>query len=261
VLALLPLVHHNSPMSSEEPCPGPCNRRYREARDTYRQALADYDPLDSSQSRPDPPETVPWQGEPVWCPACASRIMQKLAQLDYLAGILAAAADGHRPSGGLERVSGSQEQPSPSQAGDDLDEMFGMLSTWEEIYRGLKGWRSGPPHGELASRETECINWLQRHLKGILASEAAGDFGREILQWHREGTGSAKAGVRTLRKPMRCPSCRMLVLFWTEGEKNVYCKNVACARVLSLAEYEIEAERQAAILKSGQEVPAEAGAA
>ena len=101
-------------MSSE--CPGPCNRRWREARDAYKQALADYDPLDSAQSRPDPPEIRPWPGEPVWCAECTTGIVLKLAQLDYLAGILSAYADGHRQSADLERVSGTAEPASPSQA-------------------------------------------------------------------------------------------------------------------------------------------------
>jgi hypothetical protein len=234
-------------------CPGQCNRAYHKAWKEYAADAADYDAtglLDSSRSRPGAPEEAFWFGAPVWCAECTSDITLRLAQLDTLAGIIAAYADGHRSSGEPERVSGSQAAPpSPSQAADDLDEMFRMLSAWEEIYRSLKGWLSGPPSGELASRETECVNWLRRHLRGILASEVAADFGREILQWHREGTTSAKAGVRTLRKPMRCPGCKYMTLFWTEGEKNVYCKNDTCGRILSLAEYEAEAERQARILQ------------
>jgi hypothetical protein len=237
-------------MTSERACPGPENRRYREAWDAYRQALADYDPLDSAQSRPDPPEIQLWPGDPVWCSDCTALIGKKLAQLDILAGILAATADGLREPGDLERVSGSSgERPSPSRAGDDLDEMFTMLSTWETVYRDLKGWLPAPPRGEMASRETECIDWLRRHFRGILVSDVAADFGREILQWHREGENSAKAGRRTVRKPMRCPSCKFVTLFWTEGEKDVHCRNEDCKRVLSLSEYEDEAERQAAALQ------------
>ena len=236
-------------MTSEQACPGPENRRYREAQDAYRQALADYDPLDSAQSRPDPPEIQPWPGVPVWCSDCAARIGLRLAELDELAGILAATADGLRGDEGNERVSGSAAPPSPSQAGDDLDEMWVMLSGWETIWRKLNGWLGPPPRGELARRETACIDWLRRHLPGILVSDIAADFGREILQWHREGEGSAKAGRRTVRKPMRCPSCKFVTLFWTEGEKDVHCRNEDCNRILSLTEYEAEAERQAAALQ------------
>jgi hypothetical protein len=240
-------------------CPGKCNERYREAWDAHEAAVASYDALDSSQSRPEPPSLGCWRGEPAWCPPCTSKITTRLAELDDLAALLGATADGHRSSAEAERVSGSSEPASQSQAADDLDEMFTMLSSWETIYRELQGWLSAPPRGELASKETGCIDWLRRHLGGILSSDIAADFGLEILQWHQESAGSAKAGVRTLRKPMRCPSrtCRNLTLFWTEGEKNVYCKNPDCGRILSLAEYEIEAERQADVLKRGGEAAAD----
>lgn len=230
-------------MSSEEACPGPCNRRYREARDAYRQALADYDPLDSAQSRPDPPEIRPWPGEPAWCGPCASRVRLYLAQLDDLIALRKAPADGHRQSDAAERVSGSAAAPTASQAGDDEDEAAAMLTGWEGAYRDIRGWPSPAPRGELASVETTCIAWLLHHLDGILRSPVAEDFGLEILRWHREFTGSAKAGVRTLRKPMRCPSCQYLTLMWTEGEQQVNCENPACNRILSLAEYEAETER------------------
>jgi hypothetical protein len=235
-------------------CPGPCNKRYQEAWKTYAAEVEDYNTtglMDPSRSRPEEPEAAFWHGTPVWCAECTSKITLKLAQLDILAGILSAEADGHRPAAGTERVSGTSEPQSPSRAADDLEEMFAMLSTWETIYRDLKGWLSGPPRGELASRETECIDWLRRHRKGILMSVIAADFGLEVLQWHRESVATVKAGVRTLRKPMRCPSCRYAMLFWTEGEKNVYCKNDSCNRILSLTEYDDEVERQADALQRG----------
>jgi hypothetical protein len=233
-------------MSSEEPCPGPCNRRYREARDAYRQALADYDPLDSAQSRPGPPEVVPWLGEPAWCGPCASLVRQRLAELDDLIALRKATADGQRQSDAAERVSGSSAAAaSPSQALDDEDETASMLLGWERAYRDLRRWPSPAPRGDLASAETACIAWLMHHLDGILRSPAAADFGLEILQWHRELASSAKAGVRTLRKPMRCPSCQLLTLTWTEGEQQVGCSNPDCRRILSLAEYDAEVQRMA----------------
>ena len=234
-------------MSSDEACPGPCNRRVREARDAYRQAVADYDPLDSSQSRPDPPSVAPWPGEPVWCGPCASRIRLRLAELDDLIALRKATADGQRQSDAAERVSGSAaDPPSPSQAHDDEDETASVLLEWERAYRELRRWPSPAPRGDLASAETACIAWLMHHLDGILRSPVAADFGLEVMQWHRELAGSAKAGVRTLRKPMRCPSCKQLTLTWTEGEQQVNCSDTVCRRVLSLAEYEAEVDRMTA---------------
>ena len=231
-------------MSSEGPCPGGCNARYREARDAYRQALADYDPLDAAQSRPDPPSLQPWLGDP-WCPRCKSRIRENLAELDDLGALLLATGDGHRGTSGGERVSGSAVPVSPSPAHDDLEELASMLSGWEDAYRGIKGWPSLARRGFLASAVTTCIAWLSSHLDGILTSDIGRDFGAEILQWHREFTGKSKAGVRTLKKPMRCPGCQLLTLTWTEGDKHVACGNPDCSRILTLAEYEAETERLA----------------
>jgi len=232
-------------MSEEQPCPGSCNNHFREARKAHKQALADYDPLDPSQPRPEAPSVAPWLGDPVWCGTCKSRIRLRLAELDDLIALRKAPADGHRQSDAAERVSGSQDGASPSQACDDEDELASMLFGWESAYRDLRQWPSPPPRGDLASAETTCIAWLMHRLDAILRSPLAADFGLEVLQWHREFTGSTKAGVRTLRKPMRCPSCQYLTLTWTEGEQQVTCSNPACNRILSLTDYEAEVERMA----------------
>lgn len=227
----------------EQACPGPCNRRWRDAMDGWRQAMAAYDPLDAAQSRPDTPATAPWPGEPVWCGACTARIRLRLAQLDTLAGLLAATADGHRQAPPDGHVTGTVGSPSPSQAADDLGEMYSMLTGWESAYRDWQGWDSGPPKGDLAARETETVTFLSRQLGGILASPMAADFGREILQWHQETAAAAKAGVRTLPKPLRCPGCGLLTLVWTEGEDRVDCANPGCGLIMSYREYESEVER------------------
>ena len=242
-------------MSSEEACPGTCNRHYRESRELFKQALADYDPLDANQSRPIPPTVQPWPGDP-WCGRCKSRIRETLAELDYLAGMLAATADGHRTRPGLERVSGSADPISPSQAGDDLDELVSILTDWEDSYRREMKWQeSRARRGHLAAPETECINWLMKNLNDILRHpDIAVPFGEEILQWHREFTDKTKAGQRTLRKPLRCPrlSCRLLTLTWTEGDTYVICGNPDCQARIPLAEYEAETQRLSDALERGE---------
>ena len=240
-------------MSSEQACPGRCNRAYREAQQAFKQALADYDPLDPDESRPIPPSIQAWPGDP-WCGGCKSRISETLAELDTLAGMLTATADGHRAGPGLERVSGTAEPLSPSQAGDDLEELSSMLKGWEDAYRDLRDWRFTPRRGHLASPETETINWLGKHLADILRCPFAVDFGQEILLWHREFTNKTKAGARTLRKPLRCPraSCRLLTLTWTEGDTYVVCNNPDCNARIPLAEYEAETARMSAALERGE---------
>ena len=240
-------------MSDEQACPGTCNRRWREARSAYRQALADYDPLDSRQSRPDPPSVQPYPGDP-WCGRCKSRIRETLAELDDLAALLLAAADGHRAAPGGQRVSGTSVQLSPSEAGDDLAELASMLSGWEEAYRELRDWPSLARRGHLASAVTTGIAWLMARLDEILVAPFAADFGAEVLQWHREFVNKTKAGTRTLRKPLRCPrpQCRLLTLTWTEGDTYVICSNPDCGAHIPLAEYEAETARLGEALERGE---------
>ena len=241
-------------MSEEQACPGVCNRHYREAQDGFRQALASYDPLDADQSRPLPPSIQAWPGDP-WCGRCKSRIRETLAELDDLAALLMATADGHRAGPGTERVSGSAEAISPSQSADDLEELTSMLSGWESAYRDLHDWRSLARRGHLASAVTTCIAWLSLHLDEIITCPFAADFGAEVLRWHKEFTDKTKAGARTLRKPLRCPrpQCRLLTLTWTEGDTYVTCNNPDCGARIPLAEYEAETARMSAALERGEE--------
>lgn len=243
-------------MSEEQACPGQCNRAWREAREKFSQALAAYDPLDSSQSRPIPPSIQAWPGNP-WCGRCRARIRETLAELDILASLLSATADGHRASPGGERVSGSAVHLSPSHAGDDLDELVSMLTGWEDAYRDYADLGPQPARrGHLAAPETEIIAWLMRdrRLDAILTSPFAVEFGQEVMQWHREFTNKTKAGARTLRKPLRCPrpQCRLLTLTWTEGDTHVICSNPDCGAHIPLAEYEAETARLSDALERGE---------
>ena len=240
-------------MATEEACPGVCNRHYREAQAAFRQALADYDPLDANQSRPIPPSVQAWPGNP-WCGRCKSRIRETLAELDDLAALLLATADGHRAAPGTERVSGSQASFTPSQAADDLEELTAMLAGWEGAYRELREWPSLARRGHLASAVTTSIAWLSARLDEILLAPFAADFGTEVMQWHREFTNKTKAGARTLRKPLRCPrpQCRLLTLTWTEGDTYVTCSNPDCQARIPLAEYEAETARMSAALERGE---------
>lgn len=229
------------------PCPGTCNSQYRKAREAFDEALVLYDPLDAAQSRPLPPDIQPWPGDPIWCGRCTARIRVCLSELDDAAAIMLAAADGHRPQSGEQRVAGSREDPTASPAGDDLEELGRMLTAWEDIYRGIKGWEeSKPRRGFLASQVTTCASWLMAKLDGILAApDIAADFGAEIQQWHKEICGKGKAGARTLRKPLRCPGCQLLLMYWTEGEDRVECRNPACRRSMKYSEYEAEVSLRA----------------
>jgi ribosomal protein S27E len=247
---------------SEQPCPGNCNSRHWKAVKDYGSALAWYDPLDPDTSRPEPPgeSLVRSWGDP-WCPSCTAEIRLRLAQLDDLAAILSAAADGYETSPRTERVGGSSEPRSPSQAADELADMSGILAAWEGTYRELRGWPSPAPRGDDAGKLTTCIAWLARHLDGILASDFAREFGTEVLDWRRAIANRAKAGTRTLRMPLRCPRCRLLSLTWEEGSDEVKCGDDICGQILTRAQYEALVETTAASISAGEYAPEEAGAA
>jgi hypothetical protein len=232
-------------VGSGSACPGFCNRRYREAREAYEQALALYDPLDPHQSRPEPPQVQPWEGEPVWCGPCASKISQRLHQLDDLWSLLQRYADGHREAPASPLVSASSETLSPSDAADAAQDIASLFTDWEAKYRGLRGWPSVRRDEDMADVITSCAAWLSAHLRGILASRLARAFGEGILDWHRELTGSTKAGTRKLTKPLRCPGCRQLTLTWVEGEESVHCSDPDCRVILRYQEYEAEVSRMA----------------
>ena len=203
-------------------CPGGCNASWRAFDEARREAS----------------ETQPWQGDPVWCHRCASSIRRCLPELDYLGALRAATADGHReqPEEGTRRTGG--HAPSPSPAADDLDELTRMLREWEAAY--CETMNINPPirHGYLADVRSEIIAFLTERLDTVLASPIAADFGREILQAHRELSSKAKAGTGQHRKPVACPRCGLKLLTWAEGDEHVQCSG--CGRFLSMDEYHAE---------------------
>ncbi len=209
-------------MPTVEPCPGSCNTRWREAYEAFKQALDVYERegiLDPDQSRPELPSIHPIQGDPVWCGRCASRIRSSLADLDELAAMLGWVADGHAASAGSDagRVSGTAETMSPSDAADELADLMNVLTEHENAYREQVLAIGTPPRrGFLAATSTQCIAWLGHHLDDILTSAIAEGFGADVLAWHKVWKRQAKAGARKLTKPMRCPSCQLLMLVWTK---------------------------------------------
>lgn len=233
-------------------CPGICNYRYREAQAAHRQALADYDPLDANQSRPEPPDIRPVLGTP-WCARCHTYLRRELAELDELAAILTHAADGQRgqrPGAKMPRGK-NHGGPSPSPTADLLEELAGDLRGWEHAVRG------GAPltrRGHLATETTAMIAWLSAQfdkaiiMTGHVQDPAGHDvpfavaFGEGIQTWHRKLVRLTKAGTGTHHKPCRCPRCDLLTLFWTEGDDHVECKN--CGRLLGLDEYDELARAQ-----------------
>lgn len=246
---------------SAQPCPGNCNSKYWRAWRSYDADLTAYNPLDPAQSRPEQPgdDLVRAHGNPVWCSEHTSAIRLALAQLDDLAGIYAAAADGQRGQPVTQRVGGTSVALSQSEAHDQLDELTSAITSWEQAYRDLNGWDAAPPRGSLARVQTSCINWLMKHLDDILASPLAADFGREVLEWKPQLASRAKAGQRTILLEARCPghACGQRMLTWTEGTDRVECGNRDCAHIMTKEKYDelaaVQAEQHKQLFHRGRE--------
>ncbi|MGH3272349.1 MAG: hypothetical protein ACRDN1_25285 [Trebonia sp.] len=246
---------------SPQPCPGSCNSRFHKAWDAYERELAAYDPLDPHTSRPEQPDDtlIREYGNPVWCTEHTSAIRLALAQLDDLACIYAASADGHRSQPATQRVGGSTLVLSQSEAHDQLDELTSAITGWEHAYRDHMRWAAPPPRGDLATVQTSCINWLSRQLDGILASPLAADFGREVLEWKPLVAARAKAGQRTLLLEARCPGhqCGQRMLTWKEGTDRVECANRDCLHIMTKTAYDelsaVQAEHHRTLFHRGRE--------
>ena len=225
------------------PCPGPCNARYRrqqEALEAYAAQVEAWqeNPVGSPPAEPEVGELHPWAGDPVLCPRCQSQARMELAELSDLGAILDAENSGLRHGPGSDRVSGSRHAPSPSPAADDLDELCHALRGWQSVAMG-EG--DIPPRTGFLMTE---LDTLTKRLSSIYFTrlvanaDVAGDFAREIRQWHRRLTGQAKAGTGVHQKAVPCPRCGRYSLSWRDGDRHVACRNPDCARMLSLEEYD-----------------------
>ncbi|HEV2255384.1 MAG TPA: hypothetical protein VGS06_19560 [Streptosporangiaceae bacterium] len=222
---------------AEQPCVGSCNWHWRKAREAFDLALAGYDPLDPAQSRPVPPDLYPVYGDP-WCGRCKTQIRRELAEIDDLASILGAMADGHRGRRPGTRLSRSRQSaaPSPSPTGDLLEELRHDIHGWETATRGTDPLAR---RGFLATETTTSISWLVTHFDdAILHPDFAVDFGREILRWRRTLKQLTSAGVGVQHKPVRCPRCDEYAVFWTEGDDHAECrgKGGTCGRLIGMDE-------------------------
>ena len=230
------------------PCPGKCNYAWRSARASFDEALAAYDPLDATQSRPIPPQIIAVPGNP-WCGGCQATIRRQLAEIGTLAAHLSAGADGFTPATLGDRVTGTPGRRSPSPAADTILELYSVLFGWECAWWEIRFGRDGPPdrRGFLADKLTDCIVWLIDHFGGMICHGDTPDragigrpFGEEIRDWHKSLVGRTKAGTRVRPMPLRCPGhgCGELSLTWREGDEYVRCGNRICGAALTRTEYD-----------------------
>ena len=254
---------------TEQACAGSCNYHWRKADEAYQQALADYDPLDPAQSRPDPPDLKPVLGNP-WCARCQAVIRRELAELDDLASMLGAAADGHRgrrPGAKLPPAGKEHGGPSPSPTADLLSELYGVLCEMERLSLGPARTR----RGFLAAARSQAIARLLDQFDTVIITtspriaQPAGReapfavwFGETARRWHTRLKHLTKAGTGTVFKPVRCPRCDEYALWWTEGDDYVVChgKGNTCGRLIGMDEFDqLAAEQEEARARLAGEPP------
>lgn len=232
-------------------CPGACNAKVRREHRTYDEeiraydkALADWDGTPETEPvRPQPPRTLYWLGDPVWCVTDTATLRQELAELDDLAALAAARSDGHREPTREGRVSGTTTPPSPSPTVEDLDELESWLREWRATYAGTE---TPARQGFLATAVTTNVAWLLARAERILARpEYGADFGREIHAWHTRLAQASKTSIQVQRKPLRCPRCHLLRLEHRDGDDSVRCASPGCGRVIRLDEYDAMVEHAA----------------
>ena len=164
----------------EDACPGPCNRRARQAWDDYEQAVARYAaavdawrvPL-CRPVEPEPPRDDAFGGDPVWCRRDSRLIRGALGELDDLASLLAAVSDGHRGAGARHGKTGpavkGTSAPTPGTAiPDTLDELYGALTKVEDDWREFRGYPARPARPRNSHARRLSITWLLDELDAIL---------------------------------------------------------------------------------------------
>ena len=227
-------------------CPGTCNSAWRRETRLYRARLAEYDAKLASvpegekpPERPVPPDLRPWRRDPVWCTRCATLIRAELAELDTLAAQVAMLPPGIRPAapGPREhvRVTGSQAEPSPSPAGDDLDELDRWLRSWQGIL--LDDDDVLPRYADQAAAIRKVSAWLYHNYPALIRHPEHGeDFGIGVRRWHRllEASVHEASYARHLHK--ECPKCHRYSLWERPGEEYVACVYDACNARLTRSE-------------------------
>lgn len=233
-------------------CPGFCNKPYRDAVDTYDQAVTIYPVLVAAWRipllYPAPPEPVairPYLGDPVWHPGCTKRIRAALAELDDLASLAQAAVDGHRDAGARYGKTGlhlKTSAPSPSPITDTLDELYGALVDVEDNWREFRNDQPRPQRARNGHARRLAISYLLDELDAILHHPGSVAFGHATLAWQRRLRGLTKSDPTARRSPIRCPRCSERQIARTDDG---YYRCGSCEKLMSQAEHDREFTEQA----------------
>jgi ribosomal protein L37AE/L43A len=202
-----------TPVLDQSLCQGPCMTRYRETG-----------------------KGVQRFGDPVLCQRDVSQLRNELTEIDTMAAVLVAGADGFRASTGSDaairahRSAGSR--PSPSPAHDLIDELTSVLRKYVLMKRVVAG-----RLGFVARDITELASWLITNLDRYVSDrEVAGVLSADVHRWHGRLEKQTKSATALLHKPLPCPACKKQGLQQERGSKVVKCAE--CGLIRSIEDYE-----------------------
>jgi hypothetical protein len=219
----------NAPVATEAPargeaCEGPCNHQWRKSIEAHATAWDKWLTAGMNGHEPQPPETEPWPGEPIYCRKCATRIRAALRELPLAYEALdgakyltrTAAADD-------ERRGRADHAPSPSPGADLQDEIVHAARTWEDSLRRHLGHQAATDEfGDIPTTLTAAVEYLNRNFAEMIErdDERAGiDFGSGVSRMHRTALAMLKNKPVRKHLPTPCPSpgCGMKALIQEEG--------------------------------------------
>ena len=240
---------------SSNACPGPCNRRAREAWDAYERAVEHYPTAVSRWRVPlrwpaEPAEPDVWAnlGEPVWDARCTRMIRTALAEVDDLASMLQSVSDGQWRASARHGKTGpatkGAEAPSPGTAiPNTLDELYGALVRVEDDWRDARAYPNRPHRPRNGHARRLSIAFLLDELDLILAHPGSVQFGIATLAWQRRLRALTKSDPVGTLSPIRCSRCgEVRVKREDDGQ---YYKCGACGRLMSQQEHDREFGEQA----------------
>jgi len=239
-----------------DPCPGPCNRAHRTNLQARARAVQEWEgareawqAAGSPDPAPEPPAPVLTKahlGDPLWCRRCTGAVRAALADLDTLAAITAANADGYRTrTGPTDEPTTSTEPPSPSPAADLLDELYSDLSLIERTWRDLHDYGPPPARTRGASALTGTIARLGRHLDDLLTWTGSEEWGLTVLRWQRVLQHTTRTRPSRQRRTLPCPRCDRRTLIAEQDRGLVRCETPACGHTMTAAEYDAHTTRSA----------------
>lgn len=218
------------------PCPGICNR-------AWRQAARQGHPADLEDAQP---------GEPIWCRTCQTTIVDALRQLPTLGANIANMPGGRlAPSGTTEGRNPTRTgSPSGSPAWDLADEIMRWVMSWEDalrehlnetrhLHRTWAALYTKPANGQrrhLAAigpllrdetarrRLVDAVAYLAERSTALLSWDAvATDSGREILRMATEARKLTGQDKLIHHLPLPCLRCDHKALRRQDGSDLVQC--------------------------------------